>query len=211
MKKFREFLMEKSSPEAEKITLQRCKDHIRRVKYFYNKLIEANMIPDDCLNSAEVNRHDADKLEPDNVRRQSLRMTPNGKPDPEDADDIYNVVRDHVKSNPHHCEYWGNSDQDHMSKNINCTKMPDKYIYEMMADWASTAEERGNAIIDWYNMCVIKGEGDNGSEPHGDRWIFSRHQKDIMLKCMEYLQGEIDPSMKRNYGFKYIDPALVKK
>lgn len=202
MKKYAEYIAEKSLElNVQDMTRQRCIDHIDRVKYFYNKLVEGGLIPEEDINSEEVNRHDEDKLEPKNIRRQSLRMTTTGTPKPEDEQDIYNVIRDHVKSNPHHCEYWGKPNEDHMSFNVHCEKMPDKYIYEMMADWASTAEERGTIIKDWYDKCVLKDR----------RWFFSEHQKELMLKCMDYLQDFVEPEKKREYGFKYVDPATLRK
>lgn len=201
MKSFYEFINEKELLDPEEATRQRCIDHIDRVKYFYMKLIEGGLVPVKDMNRDEVAKHDSDKLKPENIRRQSLRMTTNGTLSAKDKKDVYEVIREHVKSNPHHCEYWGREDEDHMSKNVDCSKMPDKYIYEMMADWASTAEERGTKIIDWYELCVNKER----------RWLFTEHQKDIMLECIEYLQTLIEPEKKRNYGFKYIDPAVKKR
>ena len=63
--------------------------------------------------------------------------------------------------------------------------MPDEYIYEMMADWASTAEEHGTLIIDWYKKCI-----------EGGRDYYNKHQKEIMLKCIKYLQKLINPKYK---------------
>lgn len=202
MKRYTEYIEEKSLEfNVQEITKQRCEDHIERVKYFYNKLVEGGMIPENEINTEEVMKHDADKLEPENIRRQSLRMTATGVPKPEDEKDIYEVIRDHVKSNPHHCEFWGKPNEDHMSVGVHCESMPDKYIYEMMADWASTAEERGTIIKDWYDKCVLKE----------NRWFFNDHQKEIMLACMDYLQDFVEAERKREYGFKYIDPAQIWK
>ena len=196
---FKEYLMESSDAIADIKT--RIEDHIKRVKYFYKKLISEGMIPKSDINLSEVNRHDADKLKPKNLERQAKRFTVNGTMNPGDEEDIYQVIREHVKSNPHHCEYWGSSSQDHMSNGIHCEKMPDKYLYEMMADWAATAEEKGTKIKDWYDLCVTQRK----------RWIFSEHQKEIMLKCMDCLQKFIEPGMKRDYGRKYVDPAVLKR
>ena len=199
---FKEFFQMLSESESDTdIIKRRILDHIKRVKYFYKKMIEGGIIPKKDENLSEVNKHDSDKLKPRNLERQAKRFTADGTMTPGDEDDIYQVIREHVKSNPHHCEYWGSASQDHMSNGIHCEKMPDKYLYEMMSDWASTAEERGTKIKDWYDLCVIQRK----------RWFFSDRQKEIMLKCMDFLQGYVEPGMKRDYGRKYIDPAVAKK
>lgn len=198
MKRFCEYINEKALLDACDATRQRVIDHIDRVKYFYNKLVEGGIVPEKDINTDEVAKHDEDKLEPENIRRQALRMTPDGKLSKQDEQDVYNVIRDHVKNNPHHCEYWGKPNEDHMSFDVHCEKMPDKYVYEMMADWAATAEERGTMIKDWYERCV------------GQRWIFNDHQKEIMVKCIEFLDPLKDETKKRTYGFKYVDPAVRK-
>lgn len=40
--------------------------------------------------------------------------------------EIHIVVMEHIKGNPHHCEYWGEGT--YASKNIDCTLMTDVYI-----------------------------------------------------------------------------------
>lgn len=192
-----ECLIETIENDTVSICRQRVTDHIDRVKHFYklmwyNGIIsKANYVP------AIVERHDDDKLEPENLRRQSLRFKTDGCFTDEELKEIDDVVREHIKSNPHHCEYWG--DGDHLAKGIVCYDMPDIFIYEMMADWAATCEEKGGMLKDWYNKNV------------GTRWIFSEHQKEIMLKCINFLSDNIDSSLKRDYGLKYIDPADVKR
>lgn len=180
------------------IMLKRIKDHIERVIYFYAQLAKSGIIPEQDINYKEVLNHDLDKLEPENLVKQCLRLTDGDKLSDEDIDEINAVVRKHVKTNRHHCEYWGKSTDDHNTIGVHCEKMPDRYIYEMMADWASTAEEKGTKIIDWYNKCV------------DSRWFFSEHQKNIMLKSIEFLDKLLEPMRKRHYGFKYIDPAKLK-
>lgn len=176
----------------------RIVNHIARVKHFYLKLIDARLIPDADKNISEVMKHDDDKLEPENMRKQALRFSNGGNIDAADMSIINDVIRKHIKSNPHHCEYWAKPNEDHLSVGIHCETMPDKYIYEMMADWAATAEERGSKIIDWYKKCV------------GARWYFSRHQQELMLNCIAYLDTKLDNSYQANYNMNYVDPALAK-
>lgn len=185
----------------EKVT-QRTKDHIKRVKHFYGKMLKEGFIPISDQNQLEVSIHDEDKLIPENLRRQAIRYykTPDELTE-EDENDIQEVVHDHVKANPHHCEYWGNGD--HRTTGMDCSTMPTKYVYEMLADWAATAEERGGKVIDWAKASVIN--------LGGKRWSFSDEAIDIMEDIIPYLDGEIEPSMKRDYGLTFIDPAFLKK
>ena len=182
------------------ICKKRTGDHILRVKHFYSLMVRNHFIPDEYVNFSEVMHHDDDKLKQHNLRRQALRFSKDGNFSDEDRKEINNVIREHVKSNPHHCEYWGEKDEDHLSTRIDCTAMPLKYIYEMIADWAATAEEHGTKIIDWYDKCVLRQH----------RWIFSREQIQTILECISYLQPRIDPMLKRDYGLTYIDPAANK-
>ena len=170
---------------------KRVKDHIERVKYFYNKLIELGLISEEDI--IDINMHDKDKFEPKNLKRQALRFKEQRST--EEAKQINDVIREHIKSNPHHCEYWGRKDQDHLSKYINCEKMPDKYLYEMIADWHSTAEERGNTVMDYFY------------DVNGERFIFSKRQQEIIKKCTNALEKFVDSSKKREYSTVYIDPA----
>ena len=201
IKTFKDFLNENTQTPAVDFMRQRVQDHIDRVKYFYNKLLEGGMIPEEDNIQAIVARHDEDKLELKNLEKQALRFKDQSSISPEVKAEIDGVVRDHVKTNPHHCEFWGKPDEDHNTFGIHCEKMPDKYIYEMMADWAATAEEKGNEIRNWYDLCVNEKK----------RWYFNAHQKDIMEKCMDYLQQFIDPTKERVYLNKIVDPALMKK
>lgn len=185
----------------DKVT-QRIVDHIHRVKYFYNKLLDQELIPEYDQNISEVLHHDDDKLFPENLKRQSYRYYI--QPElltPEIENEIHNVVREHVKSNKHHCEYWGVGD--HTTNNMDCTKMPLKYIYEMLADWAATAEERGGTVESWYKFAVVN--------VGGKRWKFSVNAVKAMEKCIPYLDSILDKSLKRDYGLTFIDPAFLKK
>lgn len=185
----------------EKVT-RRTEDHIRRVRYFYNLMIKNGLIPVDQQNSAEVSHHDDDKLQPENLRRQAIRYyVPADELTAKDEEDIQDVVREHVKSNRHHCEFWGNGD--HTTFGMDCSRMPIKYVYEMLADWAATAEERGGRVADWMNKCVMN--------VGGNRWTFSDEAVDIMEDVVPWLDQKIDPHLKRNYGLTFIDPAFLKK
>lgn len=184
----------------DKVT-QRVKDHIVRVKYFYKAMVSAGLIPDEYVNTSEVAVHDADKLKMKNLKRQALRYCT--KPEdmtPEILDAIQDVVHDHVKGNPHHPEFWGTGD--HRTNGMSCSEMELPYIYEMLADWAATAEERGTSIKSWFTATVIN--------VGGNRWSFSDEAVQVMMDCIPFLEKKIDKSLKRNYGLTFIDPAYLK-
>lgn len=185
----------------EKVT-QRTIDHIKRVKYFYNKLLKMGLIPKEYQNQSEVASHDQDKLIPKNLKRQSYRYyIPVDELTPAIEQEIQDVVKEHVKSNKHHCEYWGSGD--HRTTGMDCSEMPLKYVYEMLADWAATAEERGGTVESWYKASVINAGG--------KRWSFSREANEEMENCIPYLDMILDKSLKRDYGLTFIDPAFLKK
>ena len=176
---------------------RRVQDHINRVKYFYKLMVKDGIIPEQYVDLNRLTSHDKDKLEPENLRKQALRFSEDGEYSEQDIKDINDVVKRHVKSNKHHCEFWGEGDQN--TNGMDCSAMPDTYLYEMMADWAATAEERGSTIESY------------GSKSINKRWFFSDHQVEIMWKCINYLDKKVDPSQKRDYGLTYIDPAKFRK
>lgn len=162
---------------------RRIKAHIKRVQYFYTKIVYADMIPTmKDIDMDRVMNHDKDKLKLKNLVRQAFRYIPGPLSDKEKRA-IHNVVMEHIKSNKHHCEYW--SDGDYASEGNDCTKMEPTYLYEMCADWAATSEENGNGLMDWYWKVVNK------------KFIFSDRQVEIIRPVCEYLSKLVDPNLKR--------------
>lgn len=162
---------------------RRIKAHIERVKYFYVKIVYADMIPTvRDIDMDRVMNHDKDKLKLKNLVRQAFRYIPGPLSDKEKLA-IHNVVMEHIKSNKHHCEYW--SDGDYASEGNDCTKMEPTYLYEMCADWAATSEENGSGLMEWYWKVVNK------------KFIFSDRQVEIIRPVCEYLSKLVDPNLKR--------------
>ena len=141
-------------------------------------------------------KHDSDKLKYNNLVRQALRFTPKEKLTENDMASIDAVVMEHIKSNPHHCEYWGSGD--YTSVGINCKKMPNTFIYEMCADWAATSEEKGNSLISWCNNVV------------NNKFMFTEEQTELIYSICEYLEEYINPEYKRDYGLEQINLKDVK-
>jgi len=63
----------------------------------------------------------------------------------ENSHDLPNAVMNHVSSNPHHPEYWGD-----------IHKMPEIYVAEMVADWWSRSIEFGTDLRDWVSDTATK-------------------------------------------------------
>lgn len=174
----------------------RVQDHINRVKYFYRLLIESGQIPFEDIDIVRVMNHDKDKLKYNNLIRQALRYSPEPL-SAEEKKDINDVVMEHIKTNPHHCEYWGKGD--YASKHIDCTKMTDTYLYEMCADWAATSEENGSPLLGWCSDVI------------NNKFMFTDRQIDIIKSVCEYLNEYIDPALKRDYGMKSIKLSSLKQ
>ena len=160
----------------------RIKNHIRRVRFFYSKLVAAGMIPIEDIDLVRLKNHDKDKLKLKNLVRQAFRYIP-GPLSYREKMAIHNVVMEHIKSNKHHCEYW--NDGDYSTDGNDCTGMEPTYLYEMCADWSATSEENGNGLMDWYEKVVNK------------KFLFTTEQLDIIKPVCEYLSQYIDPNLKR--------------
>ena len=201
MRRILEEELDKIAEDVLNKVVQRIEDHIERVQYFYKLMVDNGIIPKKYIRQKEIDRHDEDKLYPKNLERQSLRYAiPQNEMTPEDIEAIDNVITEHVKSNPHHCEYWGSGD--HHTLNMDCTAMPLEEVYQMIADWTSTAEEKsGNNAWKWYYDSVVN--------VGGKRWIFSDEQIEVIEKCLEFLEDKTDHSLKRNYGLHSFDPAVL--
>lgn len=196
MKDLKEYITEGRHPKEEAAMYKRVKDHIARVIHFYKILVETGMVPRYEDRMGDVLKHDMDKLKPENIRRQALRFL--SERSKEDDREITEVVREHIKSNPHHFEYWGKKEDDQFSQHVHCEKMPFAYMYEMIADWAATAEEHGNTVLSFY-------EGNAGKRFH-----FNSRQDKLIRKCAAVLDNHIDPAMKRTYSSVYIEPSTLK-
>jgi hypothetical protein len=178
-------IIENSLLEANELAKMKLKveNHIQRVIFFYKKMLQLGLIPKEDQNLKEVLKHDADKLLPSNLKKQAKRLQSDFNDD--DYDDIADVVNNHIKDNPHHLEYWDDN-ADFWCDSVNVSKMPDKYLYEMIADWHATAEEKGNSVIDYMENMSWK-------------FHFTKEQKKTIKKCAKALAPYIDKSFEMHY------------
>lgn len=195
MKSLKNYIKQKGDEVS--VMRQRVKDHIDRVQYSYKVMCDNGLIPDKFRNDDEIKIHDKDKFEPNNLKRQALRFIKDRTP--EMNQQITDVVREHIKNNPHHFEHWGGERCDQFSNNIDCSSMSMKYVYEMLADWASTAEENGNTVTSFYEDNV------------GSKFNFSKEQNAVIRECAKLLDKHIDPSLKRSYSEVYADPSKIQR
>ena len=162
---------------------QKVENHIQRVIFFYKKMLQLGLIPKEDQNLDEVLKHDQDKLLPSNLKKQAKRLQ--DKISNDDYKDISDVVGKHIKTNPHHLEYWDDN-AGFWCDSVNVSKMPDKYLYEMIADWHATAEEKGNSVIDYMENMSWK-------------FHFTKEQKKTIKKCAKALAPYIDTSFEMHY------------
>lgn len=88
----------------------------------------------------------------------------------------------HQNTNKHHWQYWVLiNDED----GIEALKMPDIYVYEMVADWGSFAYQKqdGNELIKWY-------------ESHKDKMILHEDTR----KKVEELVPELARLINEHFG-----------
>lgn len=171
--------------ESQEVSLmkQKVENHIMRVIFFYKKMLQLGLIPKEDQNLKEVLKHDEDKLLSGNLKNQSKRLQ--SKFNNKDYNDIADTVGKHIKTNPHHVEYW-DSNAKFGSSRVDCSEMPDKYLYEMIADWHATAEEKGNSVIDYMENMSWK-------------FKFTDHQQELIRKCAKALKPYIDKSFEKHY------------
>lgn len=156
---------------------KRIKTHIKRVQHFYFEMLHYGLISPEHIDIDRIMNHDKDKLKLKNLVRQALRYIP-GPLTEQDKLNIHNVVMEHIKTNKHHCEYWGEGD--YASNGIDCTKMEETYLYEMCADWAATSEEMGTDLRGWYDKVV------------NTKFMFTDEQIKIIKPMCEFLNFRLD-------------------
>lgn len=61
---------------------------------------------------------------------------------------LKNAINHHIRTNPHHPEYWGGIE-----------KMPDIYVAEMVCDWKARSTEFANDLREWINNKSLKRFG----------------------------------------------------
>lgn len=94
----------------------------------------------------------------------------------------------HIKNNKHHPEYWDDSLVDNpinkknrdepSGKVVNATKMPDKNVLEMVADWCAMSEEKSNTPKEWAEKNI------------GVRWDFTPEQEKLIYEAIDLIWND---------------------
>lgn len=102
---------------------------------------------------------------------------------PEGMDDKMNEATEHhILNNSHHPEYFCDKTENLINTNdrdktpdemIDATKMEDLDVAEMVSDWCSMSEERGNSPKSWADKNV------------NVRWKFTDKQKELIYELIE--------------------------
>ena len=93
----------------------------------------------------------------------------------------------HCKQNKHHPEYWDCSleknpdligtDRDKVegicTTPVDATKMDKESMTEMVCDWCSVSEERGNSPKEWFN------------KNNNKRWVFDKYQQKFIKEVIK--------------------------
>lgn len=156
--------------------------------------------------------HDYDKItaDGDKLNLFALRNAMINKeyhPKAEDKAELNSLVGEHVKSQKHHPEFWdpaisaANFD-DSNPPQVHCSKMPDRYLLEMVCDWAAVALKKNQPLFAWYNKVCT---GDN------PRFIFTDRQKKLIVESTQKIIDKLDEEKLSYPGIKYtarqIEPA----
>lgn len=161
---------------------ERTKEHIEKVNYF-GRII-----------GFDFSDHDKTKWDDDKVAGFILSnafINLDIQPDEEDLKIREKAIFKHVKSEPHHPEYWDETCtwesysmnpksflENEAGDNIHCIdarKMDKRAMIEMCADWCSVSDELGTDPQKW------------ASDNFGTRWLFTKEQEEFLNNTLELL------------------------
>lgn len=164
----------------------------------------------------DLSNHDCDKINAvgDDLELLALRQaSKNGKLrlTDEDKEVLRKVSANHALKSKHHGEFWDvnitlrNFDENDNNV-IDCRKMPERYLKEMVCDWSACSISKNEPIFGWYNkMCI----GDN------PKYIFTDKQRDIVVDGLKKIEKYI---AKKNisypgirYTAKQVEPERMKE
>ena len=120
-------------------------EHVSNVQKAADWLYNHKIIPEHI----SLGLHDVSKYLPDEYKAYDDYFYGAEKTDQVKKDFDYAWLH-HIHNNPHHWQYWVLiNDQDGTYP----LEMPERYVYEMIADWWSFSHKVGNLrlIFDWYN------------------------------------------------------------
>lgn len=160
-----------TNEELEEKFIKRTKEHIARVNKYAKKL--GKSYPD----------HDASKLTTLlDVYKYFSKPREELTKEEDEALNLATLI--HIKTTPHHPEYWTNTDLSGFTRInftpngiIDATQMPEEYLLEMICDWMSVSDEYGTDIYDWYNKV------------NNIRWLFTIEQQQFIIETINKLKN----------------------
>lgn len=206
-----EEIVKEANKEMEDYFIERTMKHIHRVQDNAKKIEDAYPLEFQGLRS-QTDNHDQSKLEePEKTPYISITWRhkieqSKGEFDPISGkgyqtpgllkkEDENKATLHHVTTNPHHPEYWlkdkgdaniNQNDRDKSDKCVDASRMEDKYVAEMVADWQSMADElKKNTAREWFD------------KQKDVRWHFSEHQCQLIDKLLKVFETD-----KKEYGRK---------
>lgn len=155
-----------TNEELEEKFIKRTKEHIARVNKYAKKL--GKSYPD----------HDASKLTTLlDVYKYFSKPREELTKEEDEALNLATLI--HIKTTPHHPEYWTNTDLSGFTRInftpngiIDATQMPEEYLLEMVTDWCAMSEEFNNSPYDWFNKV------------NNVRWLFTPEQQKFILEAI---------------------------
>ena len=163
----------------------------------------------------DLSEHDKDKIEcdVDDLNLYALRnaMQDEGyRPLKNDKVVLNNLAGRHVKAQKHHPEYWDDAitvDSFNYEEppTVDASRMPLRYLVEMVCDWCAVAIKLNKGLFQWYNTTCT------GDLP---RFRFTPAQRCIILLCLKRVQNAVKEERLYYPGTSYTakrdNPVLEK-
>ena len=153
-------------------------EHISNVQKAVRWLFAHDIIPQ----NVDVSGHDLSKRSKEEYDAYDDYFYGKDEAD-EDDQEVINEAFDyawlhHIHHNPHHWQYWVLISDDEGTKAL---EMPEKFVYEMIADWWSFSWKSGNLreIFDWY-------------EKHKSKMRLHPDTKKLVEKILNGIKWELD-------------------
>ena len=122
-------------------------DHIKGVKDALAWMMEHKIVPIDVITLVDIQDHDLSKYSSEEYKAYDDYFYGNKSSKVVEA---FNYAwLHHIHNNPHHWQYWVLKHDDEPEEVL---EMPERYVYEMVADWWSFSWKSKNlySIFDWY-------------------------------------------------------------
>lgn len=134
--------------------LQQHKDAVYEAFLWMKQNIPSIFGGEDIISKIDYNikiGHDASKKYPDEYGPYDRYFYGNNR-SAEVVEDFNYAWLTHIHRNQHHWQHWVLIKDDPNEK-VECLKMPDEYVIEMICDWWSFSWNKGNLweIFDWYD------------------------------------------------------------